>query len=274
MKPEIRNQGLKIRRSRSAFGMFLLTAALSLLLFPGAGSVEESPDDKVDNTRDMIRQWVETKRITSKERRDWALGREMLTDRIAVVKRRIESLKASIGDAEKSLTDTDKKRVGLIKENEKLKTASTVLSKTVVALEARTKKLLGWLPDPIRDRVKPLSQRLPDNPDETKLSLAERFQNIVGILNEVNKFNRDITVTSEVRTLRDGTTVEVAALYIGIGQAYYVSANGNAAGVGTASARGWIWKPVDEAAAEIARTIAILKNEQAAGFVQLPIRIK
>ncbi len=162
----------------------------------------------------------------------------------------------------------------MIKENEKLKKASTSLSSTIDTLESRTKKMLSKLPDTIRERVKPLSQRLPENPSETKLSIAERFQNVVGILNEIDKFNREISVTSEVRTLPDGSSVEVAALYVGIGQAYYASTNGNVAGIGTLSDSEWIWQPKNEAADQINEAIAILKNEKVASFVQVPVDIK
>jgi hypothetical protein len=144
----------------------------------------------------------------------------------------------------------------------------------IAVLEVRTKGLLPRLPGPLRERVRPLSQRIPEHTDETKLSLSERFQNVVGILNEVDKFNREITVTSEVRTLGDGTAAEVTAIYLGIALGYYVTAKADAAGVGTASADGWVWSPANDAAARIAKAIAILKNEKVAEFVQLPLRIQ
>jgi hypothetical protein len=93
-------------------------------------------------------------------------------------------------------------------------------------------------------------------------------------LHEVNKFNREITVSSEVLTLPDGTSAEVTALYVGIGNAYYVSRNGSAAGIGTASPDGWVWQSANAAAEQIANAIAILKNEQVASFVKLPIHIE
>jgi hypothetical protein len=202
------------------------------------------------------------------------MGKEVLLNRIDLVQREIESLRTRIDEAEESIADADKKRADLVEENEKLKVASTALSGTVVVLEERTKHLLKQLPDPIRERVKPLSQRFPDDPEDTKLSLSERFMNIVGILNAVNKFNGEITVTSEVRDLSDGTTAEVTALYVGIGQGYYVSADAKYAGVGNTSAEGWVWSPANESAADITLAIQILKNEKAAEFVQLPIRIQ
>ena len=243
------------------------------LLMIGAGPAEESGSD-VDATRAALEKWVETRRIISREKRDWAMGREMLTARIDLVQRRIETLRTKIDDAGDSIAEADRKRMELIDENEKLKEASSILNEQLVALEERTRALLKGLPGPIRERVKPLSQRVPDDPEDTRLSLAERFQNVIGILNEVTKFNREITVRSEVRTLPDGSSAEVTAMYVGIGQAYYANASGDIAGVGTASPEGWTWTPANEAAPQIMEAIAILENEKVADFVQLPVTIK
>ena len=228
----------------------------------------------VENTRTALGKWIETQRVISKEKRDLVLAREMLTERIGLVEREIKSLEVKISEAQESIDEADKKRTEMIEDNEKLKEASNSLGSTLVSLEGRTKQLLKRLPDPIRERVKPLSQRLPDDNIECKLSVAERFQNIVGILNEVDRFNREISVTSEVRTLKDGSSVEVTALYIGIGQAYYASGNGNIAGIGTVSKNGWDWRQANEAAYQIIDVISILKNEKVATFIQLPVEIK
>jgi FtsZ-binding cell division protein ZapB len=222
----------------------------------------------------MLEKWVETQRIISEEKRDLALAKEMLTERIDLVQREIETLRAKIEEAKKSIAEADKKRTELVRENEKLKEAAASLSSSLVHLEERAKQLLQRLPEALRDRVAPLSQSLPETPEETKLSLSERFQNVVGIVNEVNKFNGEISMRNEVRTLPDGTSAEVTALYLGIGQAYYTGANGTIAGVGTASDEGWVWRAANDAASRIAQTIAILKNEEVASFVQVPIEIK
>ena len=141
-------------------------------------------------------------------------------------------------------------------------------------LENSTKDLLKQLPDPLRERVKPLSQRLPKDQKEAKLSMGERFQNVIGILNEVNKFNREITMTSEVRELPDGSSSEVTALYVGISQGFYANAAGDIAGVGASSPDGWTWRPANESALQISEAISILKNETVVSFVQVPVEIK
>jgi hypothetical protein len=243
--------------------LLLATAGLASFTQEGAG---------VGGARDILEKWVETERVISKEQQDWAVGRELLVERAKLVQGEIDALRAKITEAEKTIAEADLKRADLIAEHDQRKRAADELASDVVGLEGRTRGMLQRLPEPLLERVKTLSQRIPDG--ETKQTLGERFMSVVGILNEIDKFNREITVTSEVRTLGDGTTAEVAALYVGVGQGYYVNATGAAAGVGMATAAGWAWRPANEAAAEIARAIAILENEAGADFVRLPIRIE
>jgi hypothetical protein len=276
---------MRPREGRRRWPLGLLLAAVWLLAAwaaaadRSAGEAEKphaAPADAppgVDDARATLQEWVKIRRLISQEQRDWTLGKQVLNERIELVGREIESLRGKVREAEASITAADKARAGLMEENEKLKQAAGSLAAAVTTLEASTKGLLRRLPDPIRERVKPLSQRIPEDPNDTKLSLSLRFQNIVGILNEVNKFNREITVTSEVRALPDGTSAEVTAMYVGLGQAYYVGAGGQVAGIGTASADAWVWTPANDAAPAIARAIAILKNEQVASFVGLPIKV-
>jgi FtsZ-binding cell division protein ZapB len=237
-------------------------------------AAEPAGQGQIDNVRAVTEKWVETRRVISKERQDWTLGREMLEERIKLVQREIASLREKIDQTQKSVNDAETKRAELATENETLKSAGATLADIVAALEARTVALNQQLPDPIRERIKPLSQRLPDDPNETKLSLSQRFQNVIGILNEVNKFNRGIEVTSEVRTLADGSVAEVTALYIGLGHAYYTGANGTIAGVGRPGPDGWRWEPANDAADEVAQAVAILQNEQVADFVPLPVTVQ
>ncbi|MCD4779436.1 MAG: DUF3450 domain-containing protein [Candidatus Omnitrophica bacterium] len=262
------------QRSFFVTGMAAALAAVLICSVPSTAMAVEISSDEIDRTRATLEKWVETRQIISLEKRDWVLGREMLNERIDLVQREIDSLRAKIDEANKNITDADKKRAGLVDENDTLKEGAAALKLVEIRLEKRTRDLLQKLPDSIRDRVKPLSQRFPADPNESKMSLSERFQNVVGVLNEVNKFNREITTTSEVRVLPDGSSSEVTALYVGIGQAYYANNQGNIAGVGTISDDRWTWIPANEAAVRISEAIAILNNEKMASFIQLPIKIQ
>jgi hypothetical protein len=264
-----------------AAALLLGTSAL-LALPPLARARQEGSDDKkraaltteaIDDTRATLERWVETRRILSQEKLDRALGREVLQDRIRMVESEISGLRASIESAQASIAESDKKRAELLAEKELLVEASAGLVKVIGELEGRLKELLQRVPDPIRERVKPLSQLLPADPAESKVALDQRFRNVLGILNEVDKFSREITLVSEVRPLADGTSAEVTTIYLGISHGFYVNGSGTLAGVGRGTATGFEWQSVPDAAPAISAAIAILNNERVAEFVALPIRI-
>lgn len=265
--------GRPCRRLRA---VLLAIAAIGIGLSVGRSAFAQSedadaPNSSIADTRQVIDKWVETRRLISKEKQDWELSRQMLEDRIDLVRREIENLREKIAEAEAGITEADQRRQELVEENERRKQTGDMLREIVTRLEQRTKGLLPRLPDPIRETVRPLSQRLPENPEDTEAALSQRFQNVIGVLNEVNKFNRDITVTSEVRQREDGRAAEVTAVYVGIGHGYYVGANNQIAGIGAAHDGQWVWVSRDEIAPQVAAAVAILNNEQVADFVPLPV---
>jgi hypothetical protein len=242
---------------------------------PGAVRAQDAGDAQVlDSARSTLAKWMETQQIISRERADWQEGKEVLQQRIALMENEIGALDERTEKARASIAEADDKRRDVVAENDALKSATASLTEVIAVLEAKTGRLLKTLPEPVRQRVAPLSQRLPDDPATTALSLSERYQNVIGIMNEVNKANQDITVTSELRVLPGGATAEVKALYVGLGQGYYVTPNEEAAGVGRPTSEGWEWTPADELAGEIALAIAILQNEEVPAYVPLPVEIQ
>ncbi|MFY9341786.1 MAG: DUF3450 family protein [Planctomycetota bacterium] len=234
----------------------------------------QTTPDAVLATRTALESWVDTRAAISQEARDWTLQKDALQARSDIVKREVVALQKRIAEAEASLAAADVKRRELAAEEDKVKTALAVPDQHIGRLEDRVRKLLPRLPEPLRERVLPLSQRLPEPGAPTRLLLPDRYANVIGVLNEVHKWNREITVTSEVRQLPDGQSVEVAVLYVGLGQAWYAGGNGKVAGVGTATATGWVWRPANEFAPAIQRAIAIFRNEQVAAFVPLPVQVQ
>lgn len=240
---------------------------------PGADTVAEGSAALVD-ARSTVARWVETEQVISKEKREWQIGKEVLLQRIALVEGEIATMERKIVESREAIAGAAASRGELAERKQQLEAARVALVDAIGPLEQRTRSLLAVLPDPVRQRVEPLSQRMPADASSTDRSLSERFQNVIGILNEVNKFDREIHVTNEIRPLADGTTAEVTALYVGLGQAYYVTPSGHAAGVGRPGAAGWEWLPADHLAPEVARAVAILKSEQVPAFVPLPVEIR
>lgn len=228
--------------------------------------------NEIDITKELISKWVETKKLISLESEEWKIEQEVLKDRIDLISSERNSLREKINETESLINQSDTKRTDLGKDNESLKKASTLLSEKINILENKLLILLPTLPQHIQEKIKPLSQRIPLN-KKNELTLSERYQNVVGIVNELNKGASEISVISEVRSLPDGESAEVQTLYLGYAHAFYCTTKGDIAGIGYPSQDGWVWKPKNEIAQEIADSIAIFKNEMVAEYITLPINM-
>ena len=284
---EIKNQKLKIRgcksdnvRQRLAFGTFLLTSAICLLS-SGVLSAEMSTGDvdkisappTLEETRLTMDKWLETQQIISRERKDWQQGKEILICRLELVKKEIATLEEKTKQAESSVTEANKKRNELLAENDQLTAAGAQLTVAVAGMEGEVRQMFKQLPEPIQTKLQPLYQRMPEDPSKTRVAAAERFQNVLGILNELNKTNNEITVSYEVHNLANGRPSEVKAIYVGLAQAYYVSARGEA-GIGRPTADGWKWEPSKAVARDVLMALEILEGKQSPAFVPLPVILK
>lgn len=237
-----------------------------------AGSARAGDD--LAERRVALEKWMEARRLISAERQEWRVARELLAERhdalvgdILAWRERIEQARKEIAEAERDIADLSERR------NEMLRGVSGV-EEAVSRLESKLRGLLPRCPAPLRERVKLLSQRLPEDPLSTRLSLGERAQNVIGILNEIDKFAREIVVVSEVRELADGTSSEVSVLYVGLGQAYYTNLKRGVAGIGRPGPDGWIWEPRDEIAAAVADAVAVYRNEKPAVYIPLPAGLR
>ena len=227
----------------------------------------------LDETRLTLSKWIETQQIISKERNDWQQGREILQGRIELVGKETAQLKDRIAQAQVAVQDSNRKRDDLTKQIAQLKETGTQLAAAVTAMEERVRKLATLAPEGLATKLGPLLQRIPADPSATRISVAERFQNVLGIMNELNKANSEITIAYEIRQLSDGSSSEVQVIYVGLGQAYYLSPRGDA-GIGRPSDQGWVWTPAKEQAGDIFTALEIIQGKHPPAFVGLPVSIQ
>lgn len=256
-----------------AYGLLATGVGLCAWVVAAAQGNSLAPNP-AEAARETLAKWVETQQIISKERRDWQVGREVLEQRIALVKGEIAAIEQRMAETKAGLGEADSKRYELVRDNQALRDATAGLAVAIGRLENKTRTLLVRLPPAIRDRVEPISQRIPGDPSVATQTLGERFQNVIGVLNEINKFDRDVTVASEILDLPGGGKSEVRTLYLGLGQAYYVNPTGTAAGLGRPASDGWKWEANNAIAPQVAEAIQILKNEKNPAFVGLPVNVQ
>lgn len=226
--------------------------------------------DSIRDTQDALVSWVETRKTIAETEAEWSAEKEIVNDLLQLLERESEKLETAIAQLEETSDAADSRRLELNAKREKLLSISNELKEVLPALEARVRDLLGKLPDPLLAELSELIQRLPDAESEGRMPISQRLLTVVGILNKIDKFNTEITLTSEIRGI-DGMNVEVKTLYFGLAGAYFASSDGKHAGVGIAGDDGWRWSGEADIAGQVVRLIETYEGNRQAAFTRLPV---
>src|SRR6266545_4603678 len=159
----------------------------------------EEPAMPVLQTRATLEQWVQTRQLISKTRAEWQSDQDALEQTVQLYERELKSM-----DEQMSKVSTNNTQVA--KEMAEAGSLQKISSETLDSarkfatdFEARVRKFVPQLPLPLQDILKPLLARLPEDPANTRLLAAERLQILVGILNELDKFNNSVNLFNEKR---------------------------------------------------------------------------
>lgn len=251
-----------------------LLITLAVLLGAAQTAPAQAAPFHLDETRQVLKEWLTTQRALTSERHDWELEKASLESTVRLLENEMADLDAAIAQARATATQADERRRQLREQHEALRTSGSELEQIVAGQEDRVRALLKILPDPVLKEIGPLVQRLPKAGTETSQSLSQRIQNVVGILTQAEKFNNSVTVVAAVRDLPDGASAEVRTIYFGLGAAYFVDASGTYAGIGQPGPQGWTWTEQAEIGPAVAHAIAVYENTEPPAFVGLPIVIR
>lgn len=230
-------------------------------------------DVGLDEAKSTIEKWVETRQLISRTRADWQSDKDLLEQQIALFERELKGVEEAMGKV-----DMGSAQVGKEKAEAEASIAASVKALDAAKgfagnLEAQIKEIHPKLPEPLQESLKPLLNRSPADAN-SKMAATERAQIVVGILNEVDKFQNSVSIFSEKRKNAGGEEIAVQVVYVGLGAAYFVNDAADFAGVGAPGAKGWEWTPKPEIAAAVADVVKIYRNEGGARFVALPVAIK
>ena len=256
---------------KSAYARVFVLGLTVALPLQGWG---QTSAEKVEATRTVIEEWVKTRQLISQEDSEWRTQKELITYKIDLLKTEIEALDTQISESEEMVTTAEVKREELRIDEERLRTAAKVVGDDVRKYEEWILNLSKFFPDPLSHKVSQFLKQIPKDAKRTKVSDGERMAIIIGVLNEVDKFNSSVTVVSELREIGSGETVEVKTMYLGLAQAYYVDGKEKNAAIGRPSSGGWDWQTANESAHNIHQAIAMYENiVKPATFVELPVTI-
>jgi len=257
---------------RSHTTQWLLRLALGCICL----AMPVSAQSPLDDTLSALEEWVQVEKTLSEERTDWALEKQSMEDIVAVYEQELAALEEQVEAAAETTSAADARRAELVEEQDELRRIEKSLENDIIRQEKQLRGLLERLPQPLREEIEPLVQRMPEDPRDTNLSLSQRLQNIVGILTQVDKFNNSVELIPEQRDFGDGAVIEVKTIYFGIGIAYYADKAGLHAGVGVPAADGgWDWKENNTIAADVLDLINMYEGSTTKiRFVPVPATIE
>lgn len=245
-------------------------------LFALLGVARVCAETPLQETRSVLEKWVETRGLVSKTRSDWQSDKEMLEQTIQLLERDLKGVEEQMSRLTTNNAQAEKERK---QTEEALKESNDGLEQAkqfATAFEAKILKLVPQLPVSLQEKqeLRKALNRIPTDSANTKATPTERIQTIVGILNELDKFNNGVSVYSERRKTDKGEEIACETVYVGFGAAYFVNDTGDFAGTGTPGPNGWVWTPRPEIASSVREVVRIYRNERPATFIALPAAIR
>jgi septal ring factor EnvC (AmiA/AmiB activator) len=246
----------------------LILFSLGIIFVPVVSLNADTPEE----IRSTYKEFIQVKKIMGSETVEWERDKVMLEESIALVEAEIAQLKSTLKELEESSTKADEKRTELREAVNKAKEVSESYSSTISGYEIRVAKLAELFPDVLQRGAASLTSALPKDGVSTR-SYSERLLVLASILNQADKFNNEVRLVTDVKTLDTGN-IEVQTLYFGLGAALFSDVSGGYAGRGVLGKEGWTWETVDALeSAEISRTIAIYQSKEVPAFVTVGMSI-
>jgi hypothetical protein len=229
----------------------------------------------VGDFRARMEKWVETRRILSEEKADWAVEQEALRDTRKLLQQEKEALAAQVAELQESETAADEERRELLLLRGEYQRAAGALETRIRALEEQVLALSPRLPAPLQQKLELLLVQIPEAPEGTSLGLGQRLMNVLGVLAQAEKWNGTATFVGETRSVNGSEKGQVRTLYWGLGQAIFVDARGEIAGIGRPGSDGWEFT-VEPALASDARLLLDIYegNVDVIDFVPMPVEIR
>jgi len=257
----------------SFFSRYYASIAL-LAAIPGIYVPAVQAQSPLDETVSALEQWVETEKDIASTEAQWEADKAAMEQLIRLYRDEIEMLDEQISSAQNDVSAAELKREELTGRDDALKAMEAKVLDGIIAAEKSMIALEKRLPPPLVEELSPLFNSLPDNPEESSLSIGQRIQPLVAILTQVQKFNGVVTVVDSFREYEAGRTVQTRTVYFGLGAAYYVDNAREHAGYAVITEEGWTWEEEPSLIPVVAEFIDVYSGQKMATYLNLPVEVK
>jgi len=237
---------------------------------PAFAQDEAAVQMEIEKTREIIAQYVKTRQEIARVKNEWKSYQELTERRINLYEREVRQLRETIQSAEEETTQAEREIARIRDEINVLRSANDIVGSALPALEDKMRELNQYFPKPLKNKVQRLVQQLGKS-----RQASDRMAIVVGILNEVDKFNSEFNFDKDEKTLPNGETVLVDKIYVGLSVGYYADSEGRIGGIGVPAEGEWEWTERNDLAQSIRDAVLYYNGEiKPALIVDLPIEIQ
>jgi len=227
-------------------------------------------DDAVDKVGKVATEWVKTRAETVRMETEWTSQRALMLSMVDALGQRTKVIEEKMEHA-KARTAQDREELETLgKKNDR---ASAVLQASEGRLQEAAKQLLALRPS-LPPRLSAALDLAYKSIGDPALSVGDRMQHTMTILNRCMQFNRAITTGDEVLTPPgEAAPKSLEVIYWGLSHGYALDRAAGKAWLGSPGPQGWQWEARPEAARDVARLIAIAADKADPDFVMVPAKL-
>ena len=229
---------------------------------------ETTPLDSVEKSAG---EWLKVRAESSRLETEWNTQRQLLDSIVHGLDERAQSLEVK-RDYLRAKTAKDRDDLAkLAAANQTTSAGLRTVEEQLIALSPKLLQLRSSLPPRLSTALE-LSYKSLAAPD---LSLSQRMQLTMTILNRCQQFNRSIICEEEILQLGgDGAERQLEVIYWGLSHGYALDRPKGQVWYGSPGSEHWQWEQIPDAAARVAKLMAVYRGKAEPEFIEVPIRLK
>ena len=216
-------------------------------------------------------EWLKVRAESSRLETEWNTQRQLLDSIVHGLDERAQSLEVK-RDYLRAKTAKDRDDLAkLATANQATSAGLRTVEEQLGALGPQLLQLRSALPPRLSTALE-LSYKSLAAPD---LGLSQRMQLTMTILNRCQQFNRSIVCEEEVlQPGGEGPERQLEVIYWGLSHGYALDRPTGQVWFGSPGPERWQWEPLPDAAAQVAKLMAIYRGKAEPEFIEVPVRLK
>lgn len=242
---------------------FSCITAISLVLLSIKALAQPSSD--IDK---LSKQWLQLERSTLALSQDWQLEKQLLNQRIALLREQNKQLTQVIKNADQQTDNLSERRQELIAAQAEIEQSLSGYRQIKPQLHHFLQMQMARTPPYLQQQLANALAQLDSNKP-----LNKEYQVLVEGIKQIAKANQLISVKQGSIEL-EGEKIMTEQLYLGNGQAWFITQDNSRAGIGFASLEGWHWQQShDDDNQSIRQAINDAKNLTPGQLIALPVKL-